>query len=274
MARNKSIPIGYIENYSKSLNVISEQARANLVEALSKLDYSADIADIRNEVIAIMQLACGASSTVAARLAAEFYNGLRKHFILDVAYTAVANSMFDQKLTSESVRAFMQVIVNGGDSSEFIDKCAERIDYETRRAANECVAYNARKDPAKPRWARVPTGDDTCAYCMILASRGFSYGSEEMASHTHLNCDCRVVPSWSDEPIVEGYQGKLKGYKDLYDELEKMRNSKDMPKELRMRIASARNKHKADFKAGRTKRKWSNMNELTIIARWLYPGLH
>lgn len=30
-------------------------------------------------------------------------------------------------------------------------------------------------DPTKPRWARVPRGAKTCAFCLMLASRGFAY---------------------------------------------------------------------------------------------------
>ena len=71
------IPRSYVENYSRALNVVSERARAALVDALGRIDYSADVSDIRNAVIAVMQPACGASSTVAARLAADFYDGLR-----------------------------------------------------------------------------------------------------------------------------------------------------------------------------------------------------
>lgn len=57
----------------------------------------------------------------------------------------------------------------------------------------------------------------------------------------------------------------------FYDDLEKMRVSDDMPEDLRLRIASARNKHIADYKAGRTRNKWTTMNELTIIARYMFP---
>ena len=53
------IPRSYIENYSRALNVISERARASLVDALSQIDYTADVASVREAVIAVMQPACG-----------------------------------------------------------------------------------------------------------------------------------------------------------------------------------------------------------------------
>lgn len=36
-------------------------------------------------------------------------------------------------------------------------------------------------DPTKPKWARVPRGSDPCAFCVMLATRGFEYLSEETA---------------------------------------------------------------------------------------------
>lgn len=224
------IPRSYIENYSKALNVISEQARVSLVDALSKIDYTSDIADIRNAVIAVMQPACGASAQMAARLAAEFYDGLRARFGIDDDYIAEANSQRIPEATSGAVRAFVEDIVEGKPLVSFIRLCAERIDYETRRAANECVAYNAKNDPRRPKWARIPAGTETCEFCIMLASRGFTYQSEEVASHAHANCDCRIVPSWDKSPEAQGYDPKL--YYDMYKnpgdypELQEARNAR------------------------------------------------
>lgn len=64
-------------------------------------------------------------------------------------------------------------------------------------------------DPARPRWARVPVGRTTCAFCLLLASRGFEYTSASAAGAEvkfHAGCDCAVVPSWGKTPLaVEGY---------------------------------------------------------------------
>ena len=198
------IPRSYIENYSNALNLASDTAKKALVEALAAMDYTQPVDKIRDVVIAIMQVACGASTSVAARLAADFYDGLRVYMVGD-AYGAIAESMRNPAATEGAIRAFIQIIVDGGDVDEFVKMCADRLDYENRRAANECIVANAKKDPKKPRWARVPTGDETCEFCIMLASRGFVYGSAELASHSHANCDCRIIPGWGRESKVEGY---------------------------------------------------------------------
>lgn len=267
------IPRSYIENYSKALNGISDTAKEKLIIALQQVDYSRPVAEVRDAVIAIMQAACGASTDVSARLAADFFDGLRERMVGE-PLGAVADSMRNPDATDGAIRAFIQVIVDGGDVDDFINRCAGRLDYENNRAANLCIASNAKRDPLKPRIARVPMGDETCAYCLILASRGFAYMSDEAASHTHENCDCKLIVEWGDDPTIEGYEESLSGYRALYEAARKLLKDDDKPEELRLRIASARNKHLSDLAKGITKTKWTELNELVICARWLNPALH
>lgn len=44
------------------------------------------------------------------------------------------------------------------------------------------------RDYRKPKYARVPSGAETCAWCWSLAGLGFQYKSAESASHSHANC--------------------------------------------------------------------------------------
>lgn len=60
-------------------------------------------------------------------------------------------------------------------------------------------------------WARVPAGSETCAFCLMLASRGGVYSSKEISKFGlkgkkyHGDCDC--VPA-----LVRGPQDYPKGY--------------------------------------------------------------
>ena len=215
------IPRSYIDNYSKALNQISYRARDSLSNALMQLDYDMPITDIRNAVIAVMETACGASTELSARLAAEFYDGMRAYSGIVDEYKAIPDSKRIPEATSGAVRAFVQDLVDGKPVEKFVHLCVDRIDYETRKAANECVAANARRDPKKPRWARIPTGAETCQFCIMLASRGFVYHSDETASHAHANCDCRIVPSWDKSTTVQGYDPDK-----YYDQWRETQNAK------------------------------------------------
>ncbi|MEU7843942.1 hypothetical protein AB0B39_23615 [Micromonospora sp. NPDC049114] len=69
--------------------------------------------------------------------------------------------------------------------------------------ARQTIADSVDRDPADARWARVPTGGTTCAFCRLLASRGAVYHSEEtaggLASSYHGTCDCVATPVWPGE---------------------------------------------------------------------------
>lgn len=76
-------------------------------------------------------------------------------------------------------------------------------------AAQRRQMTNIANDPTRPHWARVPRGSVTCAFCTMLAGRGFVYTSEEAAggglgNRYHNHCDCEPVPSWGE--------AKLSGY--------------------------------------------------------------
>ncbi|RSX53791.1 hypothetical protein D2E25_0097 [Bifidobacterium goeldii] len=64
---------------------------------------------------------------------------------------------------------------NVDDAQQFI---ADMINTSGRLT----MQRNIRIDPTKPKWARVCGGIKPRAFCVMLASRGFAYNSEETAS--------------------------------------------------------------------------------------------
>lgn len=199
------IPREYIDNFTKVINLASSDAQSRLVKALESVSVD-DIAVARNEIIAIMDTLLGPYTDNVAAISAEFFDGLRAWYGISDGFAAEAISNRDPEATAGAVRAFMETQVEGEPFSALQALLTERVDYEMKRAANECVAYNCKRDPKKPKWARVPSGIDTCEFCIMLASRGFTYQSDEVASHAHANCDCRIVPSWDKgNPAVQGY---------------------------------------------------------------------
>ena len=64
------------------------------------------------------------------------------------------------------------------------------------------------------RFARVTSGRNTCAFCLMLAGRGAVYHSRKSAGEMnrfHRHCSCKVVPSYSGdahEVLVEGRDPK------------------------------------------------------------------
>ncbi|UOQ56081.1 hypothetical protein MUN78_10230 [Leucobacter allii] len=70
-----------------------------------------------------------------------------------------------------------------------------------KNAGRGTVRRSATRDGVA--FARVPSGAKTCAFCTMLASRGFVYGSAELAGSIdryHDGCDCQQVPDFAMSP--------------------------------------------------------------------------
>lgn len=194
------VPRSYIGNYADTLeDRVIAPASEELAEMLGSIDFSRPIAEIRDEVIAIMDAYCGSAAELSARVSAEFYDGLRERTV-GRPLGAYVESGRDPVATEGAVRAFVQDLVDGKPVETFIGKCSERLRYEAKRAAGTCIERNARRDELRPRYARVPSGIDTCDFCIMLASRGPVYRSAQsagMLDHWHANCRCSIVPMWN-----------------------------------------------------------------------------
>lgn len=87
------------------------------------------------------------------------------------------------------------------------------------RSVRLTTQNNRDADGTHPGWARVPRGSNPCAFCVMLASRGFAYTSEESADFggSFHNGKCRCIPvcSWGKDKIFGYDQAK---YKAMYDQ--------------------------------------------------------
>ncbi|PLS29934.1 Papain fold toxin 1 [Bifidobacterium margollesii] len=100
---------------------------------------------------------------------------------------------------------------NVDDAQQFI---ADMINASGRLT----MQRNIKLDPTRPKWARVCGSAKPCAFCVMLASRGFAYNSQETAdfgSGFHDgHCHCSVVPSWGRDEHLLARQAQ---WKSMYD---------------------------------------------------------
>ena len=97
-----------------------------------------------------------------------------------------------------------------GDAA-FARACGEFARNDAFRSLNETIIANVGRDRDKgAMFARVPTGIETCTFCLMLASRGAVYHTRKTAGewrHFHRGCDCKVEPSFEGDSDAEVVQG-------------------------------------------------------------------
>lgn len=83
-----------------------------------------------------------------------------------------------------------------------LDRLAGLGQLATQQAAVDTIGESTTLDPLDVKFARYPTNDDPCAYCVIRASRGAIYWTEETATRgDHRQCMCKVTMVFSDEVL-------------------------------------------------------------------------
>ena len=146
----------------------------------------------------------------AATIACSAYDVTMEELGISVQPSAVYNPVSVNSTGRQVDYLMRQLTPDTFDS--FAQKLAARAYENVGRAANKTTIRNAERDYSKGvRYARVPTGKETCGFCLMLASRGFDYTSRKAAgdmgfafNRFHDRCDCRVVAG-DDFTTVEGY---------------------------------------------------------------------
>lgn len=202
------IPRALLDEYTAQLNALSEAGQQLVLSALQNAEWSS-IAELRQIMVAVMNDVCSVLTSDAAVVASDMYDDIREMSV-GKRLGRIAPSSFDEAAMAGAVRALIQSVVKTGETDAFGRELAGRVDYEVKRSAGEAPYSLGAKDPAKPSFARVPSGAETCPFCIMLAGRGFEYRSEKSATykkdggHYHPNCDCRIVAGF-DGMKVEGY---------------------------------------------------------------------
>ena len=200
-----TIPRSAVDFLTEEINGISADAQARVLKVLQGIQWTPEnIAECRELVLQALATVMPTYTDMAAQASADFYDAARE-LVVGEKMGAKAISGYDPRKTEGAVRGFVRFVLRD-EVQTFNDQVLQRIDYEMKRSANMSVVENGRRDPKKVRYARVPTGAETCDFCLMLASRGFVYQSEGTAGagHTHYACDCRCVPGW-DGMEVEDY---------------------------------------------------------------------
>lgn len=202
--------------YNREVARIGGRAAADVessVLAWCRSHEDATVAQKREAAKLIMEGFVQGYDDVAAEFAAQWYDrraeqgGAR----LDQAVTMTT---YRPDSVDAVARYQAKKLAKGGDA-EFAKACGEFARNDAFKSLNETISANVGRDKDKGvRFARVPTGFETCTFCLMLASRGAVYHTRKTAGefkHFHRRCDCKVVPSFEDDAdaeLVEGVRPK------------------------------------------------------------------
>ena len=204
-----------LDNYRREVDAQADIAGGymmDVMDAFFRTYPNADTAASRNMTIEVMKTALANFCEAAGTLSADFFDEITEALGIEAEsrlYETMDYSYVDQKVR------FFAKFLNEGDTSRFKKEVVDVTRYFVKRSAYENMVENCVGNQL--RYARVPTGLETCAFCFMLASRGFVYNSERKAGDGHKyhqNCDCIVVPGSVDSEgnprvKIDGYDPQV-----------------------------------------------------------------
>lgn len=154
--------------------------------------------EIQAEARAFLPLLAATYGEVSATAAADFYEASRADSGVRGRFTAAMPRIVARTPVSRSVGWASAPLFNG-DPEGALGRMLAITDEAALQEGRNTIMYNAQRDPARPRFARIPVGK-TCAWCLMLASRGAVYRSAASAGAAGQyhggDCDCEPVASW------------------------------------------------------------------------------
>lgn len=284
-----------IYRYARTLQHISQKAREEFLKAVELVDFS-DWTIAAEQLRDIIEAVMKKYGAAAAELGAQWYEYCRE-MAFDSRYTAIVGETSRYSAKSDTNAAIDKLFEGEITVEKLIDDLAGIVVNQVHRESRDTILENLqaerldairrgdRKAADMMGYSRVPTAS-ACAFCLMLASQGFVYTSEQTATKKkngekyHEDCRCVAVP-FHKAGTIPGYGGKLTEYESMYRDADntrrsgKLPNGDDMPDELKERIKEARKEHQKAYEAGETSARWDpSLNENLIIMRYLNPGLH
>lgn len=244
---HKTLSAGLVDQYRADIRTVTTAGQKQLAATLNGLDFDPQTDSHRAYLLMSSTLRSYVSTyaeAVATR-SAQFFDKVAKEQGVDV--WPARNYV---NIDPEALDVKCKVACKAKSKEAAINECLSFFDYEMRQvsmaeiyeaawaaedeldaeeadeAARARKRYARQKRRKHVRFARVPSGAETCSFCLTLASRGFVYHSRETAGlnrvdHAHAFCDCVIVPSFLGEGglAVPGYD-YVKLYEEVYPETE------------------------------------------------------
>lgn len=270
----------------QSFNAVADQLKeAAIDEFMSDLDDDMT----RDEVVELAVRVAEKYSYLGCELGAQWYDLCSELAGVDVDPAELAEVDPDE-LEIRAQAAFDRASDGSLISDALNYYLQNQIENSIRRTGSANLNRDYERGMAGGKWARVPVGE-TCAWCLMLASQGAWYLSEETAKgidpdHYHDGCDC-VAVYHADPESIAGY-AELTRYKEMYYDAENARLANESGREpydeeLSWRVDHARAEHERKRKEyleaiargenPKEVKEWTVYNETLIVMRYQNAGL-
>lgn len=183
-----------MDQLADGLNRAVELAKAELRRQLRPL-YG-DPVRLREAFEALLPEFVDAFGEVAASAAAEWFEDA-------TGMPAIVAPPVDKDAVVKRAKwAAQPAFRNNPDQA--VENLGHAVDEYVKQQGRDTIIESSYR--RKVTYARVPTGSETCAFCLMLASRGYVYTAKSSAGWLrkfHHDCDCQIVPNVGATP--EGY---------------------------------------------------------------------
>lgn len=213
------------EKYGQTTVELANQASEEFDRFIKSLNVS-DYWAVRETIFDFAEGLIREYGGAAALNAADFFE----------SQTGIANALASESIDLKSLDTSLRYAISKARYDELekspLSAVNQNIARQTKNQAHQTMVDNARR--SHTMFARVPTGAHTCAFCMMLASRGFVYYSRQSAGEMmqfHNDCDCHIVAGVDG---VEGYDPEelYRDYKDARENADSG-NYKDVLAQMR-----------------------------------------
>lgn len=194
---------GELDRYRAQIASRQDDARAYVLARLRSEARGLTVAEAREASIGIMQDCLSVYGDKAQALSAEMFDEICEAEGIDADPGEMFDDVIDSSRLAGKVHYYAGKLVDG-DWDGYAGSNADLAAYYVHRSALENMARNCYKNGV--RYARVPTGRETCAWCYMLSSRDFAYASDQSAAAaSHDGCDCVIVPGVKGVTKIDGY---------------------------------------------------------------------
>ena len=193
---------------------VRELITDDLTAFWSSLDLAyPDIA--RDQLLEYIPVLVAQYGDITAVVAADWYTEVRRQASAPGKFSPVMAKNIEKQFIEKGVRSAAGALFTDKPET-MLDRMIADVGKWAAQTGRNTIVQSAHRDPWKPRVARVPTGAETCAFCLVLASRGPIYTSLQTAgkwNKYHGKCDCQAVIIGPHQELPEGYDPNA-----LYDQ--------------------------------------------------------